>query len=563
MMVIGARIILAPIRKHGGKTMNTVVNIIKFTDRFLRKYRFRIGIYLLCGAALFGTGVIEPFIIGKFIDSLSGGIDIHMTIKFAVLILVISILELLLSYYVKIEGTRMSMRTSSKIKGDIFMHMQKISPLKMPNEEIATLSKRINNDSEYLMIYLLNLGMQFPGQLIGFVVTLFYMFIYSKPVFMIVLIMIPLLWLFHKKNKDEIYEKASEEEASHSRFFAVMHEQLEKLNTVRDNAIFELMHNRFEKAYILSEKTSMAYEKKSFGYKLISRNADIILKAILFGFGTYSIIKNDMTIGVFTVLYSYLGMVSGYITYFLEVGQETCKYKVYYDRLKDLCEIREEHIGKEEIAGIEKIEVKDLTFGYKDEKKILKNFNYTLNRGKVYCIKGDNGTGKSTLMKNILGLYVDESGNNILYNDKPINELDLYDLRSNKFGVCEQEPDMLNDTIYGNILQDEKDFDLNRFKEICHGLSLFTDITDIKEFEDKLNEDADILSGGQKQKLVLARVFYKNPEVIVMDEPTSALDKVGISSLIAYLKRIKKDKIIFMISHDQSLIEAADEIVAV
>ena len=92
MMVIGARIILAPIRKHGGKTMNTVVNIIKFTDRFLRKYRFRIGIYLLCGAALFGTGVIEPFIIGKFIDSLSGGIDIHMTIKFAVLILVISIL---------------------------------------------------------------------------------------------------------------------------------------------------------------------------------------------------------------------------------------------------------------------------------------------------------------------------------------------------------------------------------------------------------------------------------------------------------------------------------------
>lgn len=544
--------------------MRVICEIIRFTYKFIKDYRFKIWWYLFAGTVLYLITSIIPLVVGAFIDAFSGNAKMDNVMMLCVVFLGLSIFQVILCYYVKIEGTKICSGTSNKMKADFFLHMQKVSSLKHKIDDPAALADRINNDCEYLIMFLCNLGMQFPGKCVGTVIILVYIAVKSWFLAIVVLMVIPLLVFFHKRTCNVIYETSFQCENARNHFFSIMYEQLGQMRLIRTHAIFDFMHKRIVKAGNACLDANVNQERKAFKYTLFSSNTDIFLKLFLFVIGGVSLINGQISIGEFTVLYSYLGIISDDISYFINVSQEVYQYKAFLERLKEIDSLEEEMLGKVELCTIDSIEIKNMDFAYTNGDKLYSNYSKTFKKGKLYCLVGDNGAGKSTLVKNILGLFVDATGESINYNGNNLCEIDIYDVRNRLVGVCEQEVDMLDDTLRNNLLYcEDESIDMVRFKEICESLGLFCELESEKAFEDVMNRNALELSGGQRQKFALARAIYKDPSVLILDEPSATLDRRSVEKLKVMLQQLKMNKIVIVISHDSEIIKISDEIVGV
>ncbi|WP_446899819.1 ATP-binding cassette domain-containing protein [Clostridium sp. LBM24168] len=165
-------------------------------------------------------------------------------------------------------------------------------------------------------------------------------------------------------------------------------------------------------------------------------------------------------------------------------------------------------------------------------------FNCNFGLGKIYCIVGENGCGKSTLINIITGLLYNYSGD-VYYNGKNIKDIDMYSLRKENIAVTEQEPR-------------------------CKILNIYYFIDNqSKKFDEMVNEKSNNISGGEKQKISLIRTFIKNSNVIILDEPTSALDKNTVGSLKEVLVNIKRHKIIIFVTHEDNILSIAYEIIKI
>lgn len=219
-------------------------------------------------------------------------------------------------------------------------------------------------------------------------------------------------------------------------------------------------------------------------------------------------------------------------------------------------------------SGINTLELKDVTFSYKDGISILNKITINAKKGEQIAIVGQNGVGKSTLMKLILRLYEPDDGA-VLINAKPYNTVSLKAL-SREIAVVFQECNMYSCTIAENILM-RKVCDLNDEQLINKVLDKVGLLQKVKELPSGINtyvynrfdDDGAQFSGGELQKLAIARALAKNSSIMILDEPTSSLDALSERKLIDLLRFESKEKILIIISHKLSLIKDFDKIIVV
>ena len=211
------------------------------------------------------------------------------------------------------------------------------------------------------------------------------------------------------------------------------------------------------------------------------------------------------------------------------------------------------------------IELKNINFSYLNSKdKILSNFNLKINKGDFLGISGHSGSGKSTLIDLMVGLLEPTSGEIF------IDNINLKKYKKNwtrKIGYVPQETYLMDDTIRNNIAfsEDSYKFDEERFKKTIKLARLDNFINSFHEKENKVVGERGIqLSGGEKQRIGIARALYLNPEIIVLDEPTSALDKINEEKIIEDLFKLNlATKItILLISHKDSVFRHCNKIIS-
>jgi ATP-binding cassette subfamily B protein len=213
-------------------------------------------------------------------------------------------------------------------------------------------------------------------------------------------------------------------------------------------------------------------------------------------------------------------------------------------------------------GGHASIEFKDLQFCYQPERPILKGLSFSIAAGQRVAVVGSSGAGKSTLTKLLFRFY-DNSGGDILINEQSIYEYSLASLRQH-IGVVPQDAVLFNDTLRNNLLYaapDANEADLERVVRMAQ-LDTFIGLCP-EGLETLVGERGLKLSGGEKQRLAIARMLLKRPAIMLFDEATSSLDSRTEKNINQAIKRVSAGHTSLIIAHRLSTIVDADKIVVV
>ncbi|WZL88723.1 ABC transporter ATP-binding protein [Salinimicrobium sp. 3283s] len=209
----------------------------------------------------------------------------------------------------------------------------------------------------------------------------------------------------------------------------------------------------------------------------------------------------------------------------------------------------------------EKIKINNIHFKF-DNTPIISGLNLEINKNETIAIVGESGSGKSTLMNILSGLLLPEKGE-VLIDGKSLNHLDLISYR-NKIGYIAQEAPVFNDSVFNNITfwAEKNEKNMEKFNEAIKKAALYDFVYSLKDRENELLGNNGInISGGQKQRLSIARELYKDVDFLFMDEATSALDGETEAAIQSNIDKLKGQYTIIIIAHRLATIKNADKIV--
>lgn len=319
---------------------------------------------------------------------------------------------------------------------------------------------------------------------------------------------------------------------------------------LRLNNLDGLMLQQYDKFSDTTVEEITKFSFKTAVLKVVNAILNYLELGAIYILVAYQTIVNDLMVSVFTLNVS---LATNLYTNLNQITSDVVEYNRYYNYLKPLIEV----LGLEKVdynkgvklSDFQKIEFRNVSFKYPNsEKLVLDNVSFVINKGDKIALVGLNGAGKSTIVKLICRLY-DVSSGEILVNDRNILEYSLdsyYDVISAVF----QDYKIFAVSIEDNILID-KQKDINK---IINELGLDKVIDKLPHkiktmYSKEYNKDGVLLSGGETQKIAIARALAKESQFLLLDEPTSALDPIAEADIYANFKELAINRTAIYISH--------------
>jgi len=292
---------------------------------------------------------------------------------------------------------------------------------------------------------------------------------------------------------------------------------------------------------------------------LYSGLALVVFLVTILSFSSYNVLNSQIKIGEMMAIIGISSSLLTSITNLALVSIPIQEAKVAFDRMFEYSSITKEKLDGLEINNIQKIEIKQLDFRFNGRSKLLENVSLKLEKGKVICLLGESGGGKTTFTEVLQKNYIQESGEVIINDTISLKDISTANWR-NLISIVPQNIQLFNTTFLENIILDEN-LDNQKLNDVINlGFQQFVSSLP-QNLMTIVGEEGINLSGGQKQLLGWMRALYHNPQFLILDEPTSSLDKDNRNFIYQLISKLKNDKIIFIISHNlESLDEIADEV---
>ena len=299
---------------------------------------------------------------------------------------------------------------------------------------------------------------------------------------------------------------------------------------------------------------------------IIPSAINMIVNVIITSIGIWLCIKGEFTVGMIMAFQGYLTAFMGPVGEVIAASNSILEMRTQMERIEDVMEYPEDDIVKEcddgtteynKLSGA--VELKNVTFGYsKLEPPLIENFNLSLQPGSRVALVGASGCGKSTIAKLVSGLYRQWSGE-ILFDGKPLGEIDKNVFRGS-LAVVDQDITLFEDTIANNIKMWDNSIENFEMIMAAHDAGMHEEINArAGGYNYTLIENGKDFSGGQRQRLEIARVLAQDPTIVILDEATSALDAKTEYEVTNAIKN--RGVTCIIVAHRLSTIRDCDEII--
>jgi len=505
---------------------------------------------------LWAVGVVSPYLSGLYIDELIAGISFHSFVAFILIIAAANFLKIALRYLQSLVSTNLGQRMVHQINNILFQKIFTSNYAYYCNIDCAYYIDQINRDSNAVVNFLISNIFNFFLQAATIIASAVIVFQADKLLCFIILLLIPFYICTFLLNKNKMHTAKAALKQRLNQYASNCAEQINKLSYIKRNTLYHEMSERLTRSF--NHLLSASLHSVSVDYLFTNLNQVVIILAYLciIGIGGYKVTTGALSIGLFSVINTYFNMMISSVSYFVGIAGSYQDTKISFQRIQKILQTPDEDKGDLLPESIHQVEVKDFSLQYGSH-VILNHCNVTFRTGCIYGLRGPNGTGKTTLLNALVGLFSGEVSGHIYYDGISTDQLDMPALRRKKISYIEQAPVLLNMSV-----RDYLHFGIEQNHAVSENQEHLLKVWDIDYLLDKeMNENGSNFSGGEKQKLALVRALSKERSLILLDEPTSALDKPSVAKLIDLLQSIKSNTIIIVVSHDLDMLEHCDEVI--
>lgn len=544
--------------------------LIKRVISYLSPYWKQLLLVLVAISLSSVLNLMPSILTGKIIDEGLGKRNLKMLVFFIVASLLTNLGANLIGVLESYINTWIAQQITFDMRNQMFSHLQKMSQRFYTTNNQGDIITRMTSDIGGVESVITNTFKSILSNSITLVFAVIAMFSKNWIMAIIGIAVIPLFVIPTRKAGKTRWELTNEAQACNDEINGILNETL----SVSGQLLVKLFgkekqeYNRYKEANSRMVKLNIKERMAGRWFFVVLTTVTSIGPMLLYLAGGILMIKynSSLTIGDVTVLVALLGRTYMPVNSLLNIQVDWMRSMALFTRIFDYFDMPVEIKNSETPVILEKatgrVDFQHVFFHYDPEREILKDINFTLESGKSIAIVGPSGSGKSTIINLIPRLY-DVCEGQVLFDGVDVRDLDLQFLRKN-VGVVSQETYLFNGTIRDNLLYAKPDATEEDLIEACKKANIYDFIESQETGLDTMVGNRGLkLSGGEKQRISIARVLLKDPALLIFDEATSALDSISESKIQEAIDPIIDSRTSILIAHRLSTILAADEILVI
>ncbi len=455
-----------------------------------------------------------------------------------------------------------SLEISEVMRGNLFSRIQKIKINSVKNISAGDITYRLTEDADRVSEVIYKTAQDTIPCTLQLLAVIIYMFYLDWSLTVSTFVLAPLIILSVNSFGRRVLIASEKSQESTSNLAGLIGESINGMSTIRAFAAENWIEKRFYKRLSTNKKAKYKTLKLlAFQHPVVGFVEAFGILAIL-GLGAARIKLGLLTSEEFSSFFAAILMLIDPISH---VSTNFNDYKQAEASIKRLKKINQEPIedGKENLRRISnfegKISFKKVNFAYKKDNQVLKNINLEIKSGEVTAFVGASGAGKSTMLALILKFITPNNGD-IFIDDKNLKILNTKDIRKN-IALVQQQPFLFSGTII-DVIRMGRNFTKEEVIESARKANAHNFIQKLPEkYETEVTERGSNFSGGQIQRIAIARAILGNPSILLLDEATSALDAESEFEVQKGLNRAMKDRTVIVIAHRLATTQEANKIV--
>lgn len=542
---------------------NKKVSVYKRFWFLLRPHKYVLA-HAFVGAVvytLFGFSI--SIYVQKLIDFVLPGSNTRLLNLLSVVVVMMLIAQLVVGVFKDKFLIKTGQQIDARLVLGYYKHLLTLPQSFFDTMRVGEIISRIG-DAVKIRTFINTVSLNLAVDVLVFFFSFVIMFSYNWKLALIMCLVIPLYGAVYlivnrlnKKVERKIMEKAADLESQ-------LVESLSTVKTIKHFGIEDFANIKTETRFISLLKTGYNSALNSVFSTTSSTTIAQVFTVVLLWVGSYYAIGGQITIGELMSFYAIIGYFTGPVARLIGANVQIQNALIAADRLFEIMDLEREKESQKitlDNSKVGDIAFEDIDFRYGTRVDVFEDFSLIIPKGKVTALVGESGSGKSTLIALLQHLYPPQKGK-ISIGKIDINHVEPHSLRQ-LIGVVPQKIDLFSGNVIDNIALGELAPNMDKVLETCKSLDILDFIEALPNgFQTYLGENGANLSGGQKQKIAIARALYKNPEILIFDEATSSLDGTSQKNIWKAVKALQhQNKTIIISTHRLQSITQADTIV--
>ncbi len=546
-------------------------SLIKRILAYLLPYKWHFGLVFVALGMSALLGLLPSVITGRIVDNIvafNGLENIKPLISLVLLAFAVMIVSQVISVLEQYINSWISQRIIYDMRNEMYSHLQNMPHSFFTNEKQGDIITRMNSDIGGVSSVVSNTLTSVVSNTLTVGTSVFYLFYTDWRLAIVGLLILPLLVFPTRavgKKRWELVGLSQEKQDE-------MNEQINETLSVSGSMLVKLFtkeREEFKKFKRINDEATRLKVKEHRAGSWFHVVMGMVMQSsplLIYLVGGIFVIKgidSGLTVGDITVVVALVNKMNFPVRNLLDLQVDFVRSIALFSRIFEYLDRSQDIVSPENPKTPDlkdsSVEFKDVRFSYDGQKEILKGVSFFVPSGKMYAIVGTSGAGKSTVIGMLPRLYDVKQGS-VRVGGADVREFDLDYLRKN-IGMVTQDTYLFNGTILENLLYAKSDATIEEIENACKIANIYDFIASLPQgFSTVVGNRGLKLSGGEKQRISIARVVLKNPKVLILDEATSSLDSISETLIQSALARIMENRTSIVIAHRLSTIMSADNI---